>query len=204
MKIDLSQIIGKFNALPLNARYGVFAGILLAIFVLDVITVINFQWGSLQAIGNENQTLQESIDHLNSDLQRLNQMKDGLQKSRSQLEALNIKIRPLGEVPSILEDISLIANQRGVKIEQLIPQTESPQVLVSSDSVKYYALPIVIQATSGYHMFSRFINQLELANLFFTLGQLTIENRGADINHHNINATLKVVLSDKNRDGQKK
>jgi hypothetical protein len=53
-------------------------------------------------------------------------------------------------------------------------------------------------------MFSHFINKLESANLFFTIGNLTVEDRGGDVNHHSINAILKIVLSDKNTDDQKK
>ncbi len=200
MKIDFGQIVEKFNQLDIKIRYGIFVGVLLAIVVLDIFTIMGFQWLSLQKIDSENLTLQQNIERLKMELQSINQIKAGLSNSRAQLEAMNVKIRPVADKDAILEDISRLANEEDVKIDQLSPQTESQQVLISTNTVKYYALPVVIQATSGYHTFGHFINRLESAKLFFILTNLEIENHGVDIYHHSINATLKVVLSDKNTD----
>ncbi|MEI7998096.1 MAG: type 4a pilus biogenesis protein PilO [Candidatus Omnitrophota bacterium] len=204
MKIDIGLIIEKFNQLDAKIRYAAFAGILLVIFLVDFFTLIGFQWGSLEKIYTENQALQQNIERLKSDIHGIDQMKAGLQQSRKQLEAMNMKIHAVTDKDAILEDVSRIANEADVKIEQLTPQIESQQALVSSGALKYYALPIVIQASSGYHTFGHFINQLEQAKLFFTISSLTMEDRGGDSHRHSINTTFKVVLSDKNTGDQKK
>jgi len=204
MKLNLATMISQFNQLELKVRLSVFAGVLLMLVLADVFTVLGFQWGALQKIGQDNQTLHDDIERLKGDLLRIDQMRSGLQNSRTQLEGMNSKIHSVGEVSPILEDVSKIANQAGVKIEQLTPQSDAQQALITSGAVKYYALPIVVQATSGYHMFGHWMNQLESAALFFNLSSLTIEDQGGDVNHHRINATFKVVLSDKNTDGPKK
>lgn len=198
MKIDFNQIIEKFNQLDSKVRYAIFAGILLAIFLFDFFTIMGFQWSLLQKIDNENQTLSQDIERLKVDLQRIDKIKLGLQNYRSQLEAMNMKIRPVEDVSSILEDISHLANETNVKIDQLTPQIEAQQTLITTDVLKYTALPIVIQASSEYHVLGHFINKLESTKLFFTLGSLVIESRPTDIHHQSINAVLKVVLSDKN------
>ncbi|MBF0489197.1 MAG: type 4a pilus biogenesis protein PilO [Candidatus Omnitrophica bacterium] len=204
MKIDFSQIIEKFNQWDVNARYAVFGSVLLMLFLLDFFTILGFQWRAFEKINSENQAMQENTDHLKANLQRISEMNNGLKLSRSQFEVVNARIRSLGEVSSVVEDVSRVASECEVRIEQVTPQSEFQQALISSESTKYYALPIVIQATSGYHMFGHFINKLESSNLFFTLSNLTIEDRTSDSRLHSINATLKVVLSDKNTDGQKK
>jgi Tfp pilus assembly protein PilO len=198
MKFDFNKILEQFNKLDLKIRYAIFGGIFLLIFLLDIFTLMGFQMGNIQKIDADKLTMQQSIDQLKADLKRVDQMKASLQNSRSQLESLNAKIRSVNEVSSLLEDISRIANEAGIKIEQLNPQTDPPQLLLSSGTVKYYSLSIVIQATSSYHVLGHFINQLESANLFFTLTNLMIEDRGSEgSNRHNISATLKFVLSDK-------
>lgn len=203
MKFDFSQIIDKFNQLDIKIRYAIFAGLLVLIFVLDFFTILGLQLGGLHKVDEDNLTMKQNIERLKADSQRVNQMKASLENSRSQLEALNVKIRPLEEVSSLLEDISKVAVDSGVKIEQLTPQSEPPQALISTGPMKYYSLPVVIQATSGYHVFGRFMSQLESANLFFTVSNLTIEDRNGDANSHNVSATLKFVLSEKNAGGQK-
>ncbi|MBI3601707.1 MAG: type 4a pilus biogenesis protein PilO [Candidatus Omnitrophica bacterium] len=203
MKIDFHQLIERFNQLDIKIRYTVFGGVLLLVFLSDYSTVLRFQWNTLSKMDSKNQTMSKDIKRLKDDLQRINQMKERLQNSRTQLEAMNIKIRPLGEASSVLEDISRIANETGVKIDQLTPQTESQQALISTKEARYYTLPIVIRATSGYHMFGRFMNQLELGKLFFIVSSLQIQDQGSDIHHHAIDATLKIIFSDKSSDGSK-
>jgi Tfp pilus assembly protein PilO len=204
MKIDFSYFIEKYNQMDVKIRYLIFGGILLLILLLDIFTFLGWQGMFLKQIDLDNQTIKQDIQSLKTDLQRIDQIKAGLQNSRSQLEAMNVKIRPIEDVPSILEEISRLASDSGIKIDQLTPQTDSQQVLIATGPLKYLALPIVIQASSGYHMFGHFLNQLETAKLFFTISSLVIENRGTDIRHHTISAVIKVVLSDKNTDGQKK
>ena len=203
MKIDFHQIIERFNQMDIRIRCTVFGGVLLLVFALDYSTVLGFQWNALIKMNDQNQVLSKNTQQLKVDLQGIGQMKERLQNSRLQLEAMNRKIRSLGEVSAILEDVSRIANETDVKIDQLTPQTESRQVLISTNEVKYYALPIVIQATSGYHMLGHFINRLESNKLFFILTDLDIQGHDIDTQHHTINVTLKVILSDKSADGPK-
>lgn len=202
MKPTLGQTLDK---LDINIRYGIFIGILVIIFVLDFFIIIApLQLNAIQKTGTDRQSLQQSIERLKSDLTRIDQMKISLDKNRKELDVLNAKIRSVGEIPSILEDMSRLANEVGVKIDQITPQPDAQKILVSSDSGKYYLLPIVIQATSGYHMFGRFLNRLELGKLLFIVQTLTIENKVDDAKKHMITATLKVVVYEKNSDGPQK
>lgn len=204
MKIDFRQVTEFLNKLDIKFRYAIFLGVLLLILFIDFFTLMNLQWGAIEKMGNDNQTLQQNIERLKSDMQRINQMKDGLQKNRTQLEIMNVKIRPVGEISSLVDDMSSLANEVGVRIDQLTPQPEGPKSLASNESAKYYVLPIVVQASSSYHKFGHFLNRLELGKFLFMVPSLSIEDRDGDIHHHLINANLKVVLSEKNTDGKQK
>lgn len=196
MTIHLKPLVAKFNKLDIKARYGVF-GVLLALLVLlDVFVVMGFQRGALDSLSLGNQTLKTDIERLKNDLLRIDQMKTSLLQSRTQLEAMNMKIRGVTEVSPVLEDVSRMAQTAGVKIEQLTPQAELGQPLITTSSIKYYALPIVVQASSGYHMFGRFMSELESAKLFFNLSHFSIQTQENDRQQRSISAVFKVVLSD--------
>lgn len=196
MTIDLKPFISRFNSLETRTRYGVFGVILLLVVCVDVLVVMGFQRGMLDALSLNNQNLKGDIERLKNDLLRIDQMKASLEQSRAQLESMNMKVRGVAEVSPILEDVSRIARGAGIKIEQLTPQSELGQSLVTSGAVKYYALPIVVQASSGYHMFGRFMNDLESAKLFFTLSSFSMETRQNDPQERSFSAVFKVVLSD--------
>jgi Tfp pilus assembly protein PilO len=199
MKLNFSQIIEKFNQLDVKIRIGIFIGCLLGLLVIDFFTLIGIQLGALQKMDIEYQAMKQDIEKVKMDLQRSGQIKTSVDNSKAELEKLNQKIRPLSEQSLLMEEVSRIASDAGVKIEQLSPQSD-PQLVPSPGVVKYYSLPVVIQATCGYHAWGRFIGQLEDSNLFFTVNNLSMEEREGDAKNHTVNAVLKFILSDKSLD----
>ena len=199
MKIDISvqNIVRMVNAADIRVRYGIFAGILLAVFALDYFLVLNFQVRSLARTKGEIKTVSVDIDRVGNDMQRIDQIKQGLVNSRAQLDAASQKIRWVQEVPVILEEISRTAHAFDVTIDQIKPLPESQETLISAPEGKYYALPIVIQARCGYHMFGRFLNTLESGNLFFSLRDLRMEAGQDAAKGLVVAATLKVILAEK-------
>ena len=197
MKINAQNIIRGINGADIRVRYGIFAGILLAAFALDYFLLMGPQIRSLKGLGKATKTTSADVQRVSNDLQRIQQIKDGLNSSRADLEAMSLKVRSLQEVPVILEEISRTANQFNVKIDQVKPLPESQETLISAPEGKYYALPIVIQARSGYHMFGRFLNTLESGHLFFTLRDWHME-AGPEVGKGLlVQATLKVILMEK-------
>lgn len=196
MKFDLKMIIEKFNNLDIKARYAALAVCVVVVMGLDYLVLTNFQLRSLSGIDAQVKKIKEETIRVKADTQRIDQIKSGLENSRTQLQALNSKIRSLQEVPAVLEDISRLANESHVQIEQITPSKEVAESLVSSGDVKYYSLPIVIIARSGYHMFGQFLNKLESGDLLFTIRDLSVtQSKGSG--SLSIQATLKVILADK-------
>jgi len=197
MKPDLSNIIESFNKLNDQARYGILAGVAVFVILLDVFLGIMPQMGAISQIDDQiNQTtvqIQQEMD----DRLKVNLIKKNLEKTRVQLSQLSIKVRPAQEVPSILETISNVANDNGVKIDQLAPDKAHQESLDSSSENKYYALPVVIKARCGYHMFGRFLNKLEDENIYFIVKDFIVQNDGKDPRMHLFTLTIKIILVDK-------
>ena len=199
MKPDISiqSIMRMVNAADIKVRYGIFAGALLAVCAVDYFLILSFQLRSLAGSQEEIKTTSADVDRVSNDLQRIEQIKQGLVNSRSQLDAASQKVRGMQEVPLILEEISRTASASGVTIDQVKPLPESQEVLISAPEGKYYALPIVIQARCGYHMFGRFLNTLESGNLFFSVRDLRMEAGQDPAKGLVVAATLKVILTEK-------
>ena len=204
MNFDLSPFVERFNNLDTKIRYAVFAVCLLGIAGIDYVLLLRVQLNGLRAMDVQAQTLKADIARVKTDVQHINQIKQDLESFRSQLEGVNSKIRSLQEVPLLLEDISRIAQESNVAIEQIIPLKEGQEPLVTAADVKYYSLPIVIVARSGYHMFGYFLRKLESSDLLFTVHELRIGRESLQgLNGLSIRTTLKVVLADRSAELKK-
>ncbi len=195
--MDLSKIFEAFNNLNEQARYSILGGVVVLVLLLDVFLLVLPQCGSISDINDQIKTLSTDTAQVVTDKQRIDQLKKSLEQTRLTLEAMNIKIRPLQEVPAILETISRIANEYDVKIDKLVPQKQEQESLTKSEDGHYYALPIVIQARCGYHMFGRFLNKLENEDLYFSLKDLLVQDDEKNPRIHLFSLTINIILVDK-------
>ena len=81
--------------------------------------------GGIADINDQIKKMSEDTQQVLTDKQRINLLRKNLQEARVSIKALNTKVRPIQEVPAILSTISSIANEYGVKIDQLIPEKTS-------------------------------------------------------------------------------
>lgn len=197
MKIDLSKLIEYFNNLNDQARYAVLGGVVLLIILLDVLLLALPQIGAITDTNNQIKKMTEDTQQVLVDRQRVGQLRKNLQGDRIELSSLTKRMRPIQEVPAILSTISSIANDYSVKIDQLVPEKSQQEALTTDKDGKYYALPVVIKARSGYHMFGRFLNKLENEDFYFIMKDFIIQNDGKDPNTHLFSLTIKIILVDK-------
>lgn len=196
--MKLQPYIEQFNKMDIKMRYGAFAAAVLVFVLVDYFALLGPQLGALNKMGEQTKTLSNDIQRVKADMTRINEIKQGLEGARRQLQGLDSKIRLLSEMPAVLEEMSAMANASQVKIDQLLPSKDGPQNLVTAGDIKYYALPIVVETRSGYHMFGRFLNKLENSNLLFMVKDLRMEGSDQSTNL-SIRATLEVVLADKKK-----
>jgi Tfp pilus assembly protein PilO len=197
MKFDITKILDSFNNLNDQMRYGIFGGVVFLILLLDVFFLVGLQMASISDINSQVQKLSDDTQQVLTDRGRISVLRKNLAASRTQFNALSAKIRPIQEVPAILSTISSIANDFGVKIDQLVPEKGQQESLTAAADGKYYALPIVIKAHCGYHMFGHFLNKLENEDMYFILKDFMIQNDGANPNIHSFSLTIKMILVDR-------
>ena len=197
MKPNLNKILEQFNSLNEQTRYAALGGAVFLIILLDVFLLVMPQLGSISDNNDQVKQLTDETQQVLTDRQRIRQLKKNLDDSRAQLDALTQKVRPVQEVPAILGTISSIANDYGVKIDQLEPEKNHQETLKAASADKYYALPVLIKAHCGYHMFGHFLNKLENENMFFIMQDFIIQNDGTNTNTHSFSLTINIILVEK-------
>jgi Tfp pilus assembly protein PilO len=112
---------------------------------------------------------------------------------------MNYKIKSKEEVPMILENMSRIANKNNVRIEKLVPHP-AIEVLLENDEGQYLSVPIFIAAKSSYHNFGRFLNQLEVDEIFLNIPSFKIERQGNESAFHTVELKLDAIIFEKKKD----
>ncbi len=196
MKFDLTKILELYNNLNDKMRYGIFAGVVFLVILLDLFLVALPQLGSITSMNDQIKKMSDDTHEVIVDKQRIGLLRKNLQESRNKASALSIKVRPIQEVPAILSAISSDAKEFGVKIDQLTPEYNQVETLNTVGDTKYYALPVLIRAHCGYHNLGHFLNEMENGDMFFMMKDFIIQNTDKTTSVHSIDMTIKIVLLD--------
>src|SRR3989344_131290 len=175
MKIKVSELIGKIDE---KNRHYFLIGALLFIFLLDYFILMRPQMVILTKISPELKLLSQDIEKAREDIGKLGFYQAEVRRLESQLAQTSKTIKSKEEVSIILEQISRMANRNNIRIDQIMPSMEEQKVLLEDNKRTYYALPILVQAKSGYHDFGRFLNQMERNDLFFGFGHRLVRRLG--------------------------
>ena len=197
MKPNLNQLIDSFNKLNDQARYGILGGVVFVVLLLDVFLLVLPQMGAISDTNDQIKKMSDDTRQVIDDRGRINQFKKSLKDKREELSVISGKVRPVQEVPMILSTISSIANEYGVKIDQLVPEKDQQESLKEGADGKYIALPVVIKARCGYHRFGSFLNKLENEDLSFIMKDFIIQNDDKNPSRQSYSLTIKIILVDR-------
>jgi Tfp pilus assembly protein PilO len=187
------KISAVFAKVEGNNRYYVFVGILFVFFLLDYFLLMSPQLAALRKIKPEIKTLSDNIKKTKEDINKLNTYKTDLENASKKFAEANLKVKSREEISVILEYIANIANETGVKIDQIMPDTLGQELLTENNQRKYFDLPIYMEARSGYHDFGRFLNKIEQNDISLRVGTFTIVVTN-DTRLHSIKMTFKATI----------
>lgn len=203
MNFKLDIIFDRLKKLDPKYHYYLLGGVLLVVFLADYFLLLRPLLGSVNKLSSQTSELKHNIEDAKTDIARIGQNRDQLEKIRNQVNEVKVKIRSAQEVPLILEDISRIASENGVKIDQLMPLKDQKVLLAKQKDVEYYALPIMVQARSPYHELGRWLAQLESEKVFYGIGNLSIMTNPKDTMRHQVQITLKAAIFEPTKDDGK-
>ncbi len=188
---EISKLVSKINEQNPFLIVGIASGVIAVVFYFVFFQSKIRETTALSAeIGN----LSQSLEQTKSNLQRISQYNQELANLRVKIESFNKKIKSRDEIPVALENLSRLASDNGVKIEQMMPDEARSEVVFNNAEGNFVAIPIVIGARSSYHDFGRFINKLEAAGIFLGITDFGIAANSADSNQHLIKLVLRLVI----------
>jgi len=194
MNLEIFEKLSPFlDKLGGKGRYYIFGVFLLLIFVLDYIFLMRPQFTALNKINPEIKVVSDQISKAKEDMTKLDSYKKDLQNMSSKFAEAKVSVRSRDEVPVILEQIAYMASDTGVRIDQIMPDSLEQELLTENNQVKYFDLPIYLEARCGYHNLGRFLNKLDTVDISLRVGALTIVTTN-DQRYHMVKLTLKATV----------
>ena len=191
VKDQMGSMVNKINE---KSPFFLLAGIFAVILVVFYLFPLQFQLKTLQAINPKIEELNREVTETKNNILRVNQYKKELSRVEGKYENLQRRIKRKEDIPLLLENISRIADRYGVRIEQILPQTAMNDPILENNEGKYFSIPIVIEAQSGYHQFGQFLNELEREGVFLRLPNFSLQTGIADSQMVSINLAIELVV----------
>ena len=170
----MEELKAKLKNLDEKSLYGIFAAVLIVIFVSDFFLIMNRQINSIIKITPQIKTLTDDLAKAKDDIGKIDQYKKDVERLKAESEKALKRVKSKEELPVILEEISVIADRNKVKVDQIMPAVQDQQKITENKGSAYYRLPIEIEMRSSYHNFGRFINQLENAEVFLKVASFSM------------------------------
>ncbi len=201
MKADeiKTTVSGFFIRLNEKNPYYVIGGFLILLFLIDYFLVMQFQLRTLGNLNEKTATLKTAIDKGQQDIERFAAYQNELKRLQEKYGQIESQVHSKDELPLILENISRIANQKGLRTDQMMPNTSLMEEVAKNNDGQYFAIPIQVEGTSEYHDFGRFLNQLENEEVFMLVPEFVIKASRDDQSRHDIELTLEAVVFEKKK-----
>lgn len=194
MKIAIpEQILAKVKNLDERSRYLLLGGVVVLVFLLDFFVLMRPQFAALSKIHPKIKTVSDNIHRAQNDISNMPGYALQAAQLKEKLEDAGQSVYSKEEIFLILERISLLANQHNVKINSIMPDLQQQEPLVEETDRTYYAVPIVIEAASGYHDFGRFLNAVEQDETALDVDNFSI-NSSSDTARHALKLTFKALV----------
>ncbi|MBF0594210.1 MAG: type 4a pilus biogenesis protein PilO [Candidatus Omnitrophica bacterium] len=193
----MNPAIEKLKELEAKFLYMILLGIIAVVAVADYALVMRSQMGLVGALNTRTVQLKKDITDLATNKQRRAQFNAQLEIAKQARNNFEAMIHHKNDVPVVLKNVSSIANEYGVKIDQLAPQAVSAAPLVKNEDGKYLTMNIAVRVSCGFHQFGKFLNRLEHDRLFWQLEDLDITGDPKDVQRQDIKMNMKILILEK-------
>ena len=193
----MNKLLETVKGLDSKYVYMLLAGILIVLAIADYFLIARPQIAGILTIDKQIAQLRKDAQMLITNKQRMAQFQTQLEFARREAKNFNSMVYKKDEISSVLEKISSLANQYGVKIDQLVPQAMDTKPLVTNEEGKFLGLGIFVHTHAGYHQFGKFINRLESDRMFWRVDDIQISADEKDTQKHPFNLTLKILILEK-------
>lgn len=193
----MNKLLETVKSLDSKYVYLLLASILIVLAVADYFLIARPQIAGIMAMDKKIVQLRKDAQMLITNKQRLSQFQTQLEIARRDAKNFNAMVYQKDEISFVLEKISSLANEYGVKIDQLVPQAMDAKPLVTNEEGNFFGLGIFVHTHAGYHQFGKFISRLERDRMFWRVDNIQISADEKDTQKHPFNVTLKILILEK-------
>jgi len=195
-KEKFNKYMSAFVNMDEKARYGIFAAILLLIFLADYFIIMRTQLNGLAKINADIEVKIKDIAQAKENIAKTSKYEENVEELKSKLSEINSRVKSSDELSFILESISNMADKNKVKLDQLMPNPQSKKMLLENQKRKYYAYPVLLEGRSTYHDFGRFLHLLEISDICIKVGNFSILSMDKS-KYHAISLDLSAIVYEK-------
>lgn len=174
----------------------VYATLFIVFIVVDVAMILGWQY---RLFSQHSETLtrkKQSIDNLDRDAKNLDRIRKEAEDLDKNIGDLRLYIMEEKNISYLIEDISNLGNDSGVKITQIKPVLDgSGFQTVDAKDYKFREIEIQIVAKSSFHQLGNFISKIESAKSFFKVVSLDINLDDKNYNIQNIRLSLRTFIN---------
>lgn len=176
--------------------FGLIAVVVLALYVSYLYC--------LQPLGRAVARLTQQVREATVQVRQLEQLvaqAPVLRQEHTQLHAAVARLRDQlpseDELPSVIERLSGLANQAGVRILSIFPQRADtyPNTPNAAAPLPFYAVTIEIEALSGFHQLGMFLSQVESGDQPIEVTQLRISHSERELRRHAVQLVLRTYVT---------
>ncbi|HEX9780592.1 MAG TPA: type 4a pilus biogenesis protein PilO [bacterium] len=171
--------------------------VILGIYAMGIVGPL---WRKSADLGQKVRQAREQLKTLRSALDSESVLRRDYQQLRQQVKAWEDRLPSVGQLPSVLEDLSGFANTAGVKIQTIVPRaptmsTLNPPLLGVGIESPYQGVPVQIEATAGVHQLGAFLSLIEGHGVPMDILGLRVSGDTRDPYRHRINLVIRPYLS---------
>lgn len=203
MKIS-DKIFSQLSRITEKHSNYAMGGVLLVIFLVDYFLVMQPQLRTLMKLTPKISMLTKDIAQAKMDFTHIDKYKKDILQLKEKLEMKGHQILSKDEIPLILDNVSRIAHDAKIQINQLMPLSESQKLVQKIDDAKYYSLPILMMGQGGYHDIGRFFNRMESDKIFMGIKDFDLNANDEYNRPHSFKLTVEVYVIDKVEEWEKK
>ncbi len=196
MELDFLRKAKKNEILALTALIG--AIILVGYFLL----FLNPMLSKLSDLSRKVSKLQSDLNIADLSIGGMPKLEKEIMELKSKAMDYINKLPKEEELPALLENLSTMAQNTDIKITKISPikDTEAATDPKTAKSIIYQEKGISINAQCGYHQLGTFISEMEDAERFMEIFDITVESVKTTPKRHNVQLIVKTfILKDKTR-----
>ncbi|MEW6009164.1 MAG: type 4a pilus biogenesis protein PilO [Candidatus Omnitrophota bacterium] len=174
----------------------VFTLLTLIIIIFDFSFVLKKQFANLSVLGPKIAQARKNIKESSLNEYRVDTLKRRLDELVADVEAKKKGILNEDQIPSLMEEISKLADKVNLKIMQLKPSPElsDKDKFSAKSGEEYYPIALSILAKGSYHSLGQFLNGLETNNVFIKVKNIDIVPQGTAASSHDIKLSALVFV----------